>query len=97
LWAKPALKCEKEIKFFLQEGKNRKPLNRNFTAGIIPHAGWFFSRSIACNVLNALKETESAVAAAKKLGSRQAELITYATSYDKRPDDSSVGYAGIVL
>ncbi len=51
--------CEKEIKFFLQEGKNRKPLNKNFTAGIIPHAGWFFSGSISCNVINALRETDS--------------------------------------
>ena len=37
------------------------------------------------------------VAAAKELGAKKAELAAYATSYDKKPDDSFVGYAGILF
>jgi AmmeMemoRadiSam system protein B len=38
-----------------------------------------------------------AVAAGNALGSEKAELVAYATSYDKHPDDSLVGYAGLVF
>ena len=39
----------------------------------------------------------SAMAAAKKLGARNAEKIMYTTSYDIRPDNSFVGYVGVVF
>jgi hypothetical protein len=39
----------------------------------------------------------TAIAAAKRLGAGNAETIAYATSYDKSPGDSFVGYAGIVF
>ena len=39
----------------------------------------------------------AAIAGAKGLGAESAELITYATSYDKSPGDSIVGYVGIVF
>jgi AmmeMemoRadiSam system protein B len=39
----------------------------------------------------------TAIAAAKRLGAGKAETIAYATSYDKSPGDSFVGYAGIVF
>jgi len=39
----------------------------------------------------------SAMAAAKRLGARHAEKITYTTSYDIRPDNSFVGYVGVVF
>lgn len=39
----------------------------------------------------------TAIAAAKELGAKQAEEIAYATSYDKNPGDSFVGYTGIVF
>ncbi len=39
----------------------------------------------------------TAIAAAKQLGSSGAEAIAYTTSYDVHPDDSFVGYAGIVF
>jgi MEMO1 family protein len=39
----------------------------------------------------------TAMAAMKKLGATRAEKIIYKTSYDVRPDDSFVGYAGIVF
>jgi hypothetical protein len=39
----------------------------------------------------------TAISAAKELGATHAELVAYATSYDKSPGDSFVGYAGIVF
>jgi len=39
----------------------------------------------------------SAVETARKLGARKAESVAYATSYDKHPGDSFVGYVGIVF
>lgn len=39
----------------------------------------------------------TAIAAAKHLGATQACSVAYATSHDKSPGDSFVGYAGIVL
>jgi len=39
----------------------------------------------------------TAIETAKHLGADQADELVYATSYDKSPGDSFVGYAGIVL
>lgn len=39
----------------------------------------------------------SSIAAAKCLGAVQGHTVSYATSYDKSPGDSLVGYAGIVF
>ena len=39
----------------------------------------------------------AAVAATRKLGAREAVLHDYYTSYEVMPNDSFVGYAGIVL
>jgi AmmeMemoRadiSam system protein B len=39
----------------------------------------------------------TAIEAAKLLGANRAESIAYATSYDKSPGDSFVGYVGIVF
>ncbi|MGD8261149.1 MAG: AmmeMemoRadiSam system protein B [Desulfobacterales bacterium] len=46
--------CEREIKGFLNEGRQLAPPQRKLVGGIVPHAGWFFSGSIACNVINFL-------------------------------------------
>lgn len=46
--------CEREIKGFLDEGKHLVSPQRNLVGGIVPHAGWFFSGSIACNVIKFL-------------------------------------------
>jgi AmmeMemoRadiSam system protein B len=48
--------CEKEIKGFLKEGKATAVSERTLTGGIVPHAGWYFSGSIACNVFHCLKD-----------------------------------------
>ena len=39
----------------------------------------------------------TALAAGKALGSEKAEMLAYATSYDKSPGDSFVGYVGILF
>ncbi len=39
----------------------------------------------------------TAISAAKHLGATRAEAVDYATSYDKSPGDSFVGYAGILF
>jgi AmmeMemoRadiSam system protein B len=50
-----ASECEREIKSFLEEGQSLAPPDRKLVAGIVPHAGWYFSGSIACNVIHCLK------------------------------------------
>jgi len=46
--------CEKEIKGFLKEYPTDSISDRPLTGGIVPHAGWYFSGSIACNVIHCL-------------------------------------------
>jgi MEMO1 family protein len=49
--------CEKEINKFLKEKTIPLSLGRSPMGGIVPHAGWFFSGSIACNVIKALDDS----------------------------------------
>ncbi len=49
--------CEKEIRQFLKEGK-AEDTGKKLIGGIVPHAGWYFSGSIACNVIHALAQGE---------------------------------------
>ncbi|MDX9818855.1 MAG: AmmeMemoRadiSam system protein B [Desulfococcus multivorans] len=46
--------CEREIRAFLGEGTESDLTGRVFVGGIVPHAGWYFSGSIACRVIHAL-------------------------------------------
>ena len=39
----------------------------------------------------------AAIHAGKALGAKKAEMLTYASSYDKSPGDSFVGYAGVLF
>lgn len=48
-----ARECEAAIRQFLTEGKGRLP--GDFVGGIVPHAGWYFSGSIACRVIASLQ------------------------------------------
>jgi len=48
--------CEKEIEGFLKEYSTETVSERTLTGGIVPHAGWFFSGSIACNVIHRLQD-----------------------------------------
>jgi AmmeMemoRadiSam system protein B len=54
-----AAECEKEINSFLAEGNNITPPQRDLVGGIVPHAGWYFSGSIACNVIHSLKNRKA--------------------------------------
>ena len=53
-----ASECEREISGFLAEGKGIKTPDRELVGGIVPHAGWYYSGSIACNVISRLKGAE---------------------------------------
>ena len=47
-----ALECQQEIEGFLREA-GQLPQG-DFPCGIVPHAGWFFSGSLACRVMAAM-------------------------------------------
>lgn len=53
-----AKECEAQIQSFLQEGESLPDPNPPRIGGIVPHAGWFFSGGIACNVIYRLKNGE---------------------------------------
>jgi MEMO1 family protein len=52
-----AAACEREIEEFLAEGKAWQVPERSYAGGIVPHAGWFYSGAVACNVIHKLVET----------------------------------------
>ncbi|RLB86099.1 MAG: AmmeMemoRadiSam system protein B [Deltaproteobacteria bacterium] len=54
-----ARECEIAIQQFLREGKGK--LQGDFIGGIVPHAGWHFSGSIAARVIASLKPPEANV------------------------------------
>ena len=54
-----AAECEREIAAFLAEGKKMTHPAGERLGGIVPHAGWFFSGSIACNVISCLKSAKA--------------------------------------
>ena len=43
--------CRREIEGFLDAPGMAEPADRALTGGIVPHAGWFFSGDVACNVI----------------------------------------------
>jgi AmmeMemoRadiSam system protein B len=53
-----ATECERQIQAFLKEGQTFSAPARPLVGGIVPHAGWYFSGSIACNVIRCLKGPE---------------------------------------
>ncbi|MCJ7772985.1 MAG: AmmeMemoRadiSam system protein B [Desulfobacterales bacterium] len=48
--------CEDEIKRFMKAAVSVSTPGDKLTGGIVPHAGWYFSGSIACNVISCLKD-----------------------------------------
>ncbi len=54
-----ASECEREINSFIDEGAPGITAAPNRTGGIVPHAGWFFSGSIACNVIYCLQDGDA--------------------------------------
>ncbi|MGD2269057.1 MAG: AmmeMemoRadiSam system protein B [Desulfobacterales bacterium] len=51
-----AQECEREILSFLEDRNIPSPSSKNLIGGIVPHAGWYFSGSIACNVIRSLRD-----------------------------------------
>jgi len=49
-----ATECEEAISNFLGERKSKFVSDKKLVGGIVPHAGWYFSGSIACNVIHCL-------------------------------------------
>ncbi len=54
-----ASECEREIKAFVEKSGIASPRNRRLVGGVLPHAGWYFSGNIACNVIHCLMKAES--------------------------------------
>ncbi|QTA83473.1 Radical SAM domain-containing protein [Desulfonema limicola] len=48
--------CEKEIQSFLKHEQTDHVKGKEFFGGIVPHAGWYFSGSIACNVIHCISQ-----------------------------------------
>ncbi|MGB5158792.1 MAG: AmmeMemoRadiSam system protein B [Desulfobacterales bacterium] len=55
-YPKSAAECEREIESFINEAKPENLSGIKKIGGIVPHAGWYFSGSIACNVIKILSE-----------------------------------------
>lgn len=51
-----AIECEASIQGFLNETKESP--DGNYVGGIVPHAGWYYSGSIACRVIASLESDE---------------------------------------
>jgi AmmeMemoRadiSam system protein B len=51
-----AAACEREITSFINKAKGSAAGEKRLVGGIVPHAGWYFSGSIACNVIHRLKQ-----------------------------------------
>jgi AmmeMemoRadiSam system protein B len=47
--------CQREIDHFLKQTKPPETPVSGWVGGIVPHAGWYFSGSIACRVIHSMK------------------------------------------
>ncbi len=50
-----AAACEQEIRQFLEQESQPDLPDQQWMTGIVPHAGWYYSGQIACQVINRLK------------------------------------------
>ena len=55
-----ASECERQIEAFLAEDSPPTDFQIEALGGIVPHAGWYFSGTIACRVFHAMKQTAAA-------------------------------------
>jgi len=51
-----AAACEREIAAFIKKAREPAADDKRLVGGIVPHAGWYFSGSIACNVIHRLRQ-----------------------------------------
>jgi AmmeMemoRadiSam system protein B len=52
-----ASECERQIKEFIKDSKTKTFSGMKSAGGIVPHAGWYYSEKIACNVIKILSES----------------------------------------
>lgn len=52
-----ASECERQIKEFIKESETTIFSGMKPVGGIVPHAGWYYSGKIACNVIKILSES----------------------------------------
>ena len=57
-----AADCEEQIQEFLSDTRFHAQQGSGYMGGIVPHAGWVFSGSLACNVISGLKAKADAPA-----------------------------------
>ncbi|GAB6096004.1 MEMO1 family protein [Desulfatiferula olefinivorans] len=70
--------CEKEILEFLDDTSIRPLPEKAYRAGIVPHAGWFFSGALACRVIHTLRSggvPDVIVLFGKHLGPRDSATV----------------------
>jgi hypothetical protein len=53
-YPRDAASCRREIEEFIEEGSSWQVPERAYLGGIVPHAGWYYSGAIACNVIRHL-------------------------------------------
>jgi hypothetical protein len=53
-YPRDAASCRREIEGFIEEGAAWQVPERTYLGGIVPHAGWYYSGAIACNVIRHL-------------------------------------------
>lgn len=54
-----AAECEQQIHSFLHGDRFRAETGGNVIGGIVPHAGWFFSGELACNVIASVRGADT--------------------------------------
>lgn len=50
--------CRRAIESFFGDPKPIPPADRPYKGGIVPHAGWYYSGRLSCNVIRRLKEND---------------------------------------
>ena len=55
-----AAECEDQIHEFLNDSRFQVQPDTTYLGGIVPHAGWVFSGSLACNVISGLRSEDNA-------------------------------------
>lgn len=87
--------CRKGLQSCLAEKPEATDLPDNIVAGIVPHAGWLFSGSVAGLVFNAIKAANETVDTFVLFGAIHSYLGASAAVYDKGSWVTPLGEAGI--
>ena len=57
-YPRQASACDREISQFLSGVTESQTAKSSWIAGIVPHAGWYYSGAVACRVIHHLKSTD---------------------------------------